>query len=1102
MTSGIESEALRWRREYARARLLEAGAGLLWTGGSLFLGAFMADAVFLLPLALRWAMLASIGVCILWETYRWGWEPLFQLTSVTVLRAAASQRLSDARSAAGAADLRHYLVSAWELSRMGAGPRTSAALARAHIEETDRLLAGYPKISLSRPELSAGLRKRLAGLGLLWLLCGPWLHRNSPGWSRILLPWRDVSLEQLFEISPGNARVVWGGPATISARPRFGGRNRNSAGDGPGIAQEDVRLWLRTPDSAWTPADWDAGPAGERSYRVEELVRAIEYRLVRADARSRVYRLVPVPFPRLSDARARIHLPGRLKPEDALSDFPLGTEGVSALRGSWVVVHGRPSVPLSAAALSVSYAAASREEVVLPLRKTPSGDYEAGFALAQDGAFQLNLRSTEGISDPRPVAYPLRALEDNSPTVELLSPAFEVEASPQETLTLFYAAKDDMGLASVDLEYGPPGEAVGTLPIRAWGKGASSGTNAGARFPVEDAGEYRWDLSGLAIGQRVEFRLKVADRHAFKPQIGFSGRGAVRIADFEGAHAGVERQWAQVEAQLRELVKSEANYREMESGLERQWKDASQQFGEFSQALSKDPYANPAFVQQAQDAARRLENARSRVLPKALALGRERKWREADQAHSGLEETARGVERLLDESRELQALQDLWSNADKMDRSARDIASALSELGEGGRGPSPRESQDLERALKRLQKEMEELARRLDSSRKEGAPAAAQERRVYVAPIRSAQLMADRLMSALRAGDFSSAARLAERLAEELGKVRRAIADAAEDAAREAGLRGERSLSSRMERAMERWQDTVAQQERSLQAARDFQDAMASARIEAQKKFLEGLAARQKAVLEKTRGSGASVSLETVAAMRSALKEFEERKIDRAPQHLELAVRGLKEAIRSNPRRESRLRALSQEEQDILDELGRGGPRPAMTPEALRGASEAMDSQSQSRRKTLDLERDLRSLESEGGETVSELAHSAGSALLEQASAIEALERRDAPLAIGKEEKALELLERGEQGMSELLKRRRQLEAGGLEPFGGSSPGSARPAGASGGSGARTGRVELPAADEYQPPREIRRDVEKSMREKRPKAYERIITDYLKRISQ
>ena len=50
--------------------------------------------------------------------------------------------------------------------------------------------------------------------------------------------------------------------------------------------------------------------------------------------------------------------------------------------------------------------------------------------------------------------------------------------------------------------------------------------------------------------------------------------------------------------------------------------------------------------------------------------------------------------------------------------------------------------------------------------------------------------------------------------------------------------------------------------------------------------------------------------------------------------------------------------------------------------------------------------------------------------------------------------------------------------------------------------GARVESVPLPKVKDYLPPKELREELERSLREKRPASYDEVIKEYFKRISQ
>ena len=63
-------------------------------------------------------------------------------------------------------------------------------------------------------------------------------------------------------------------------------------------------------------------------------------------------------------------------------------------------------------------------------------------------------------------------------------------------------------------------------------------------------------------------------------------------------------------------------------------------------------------------------------------------------------------------------------------------------------------------------------------------------------------------------------------------------------------------------------------------------------------------------------------------------------------------------------------------------------------------------------------------------------------------------------------------------------------------------PGSVVRGAPRGARGGATGRVRLPSADEYRPPRELREELERSLREPRPAAQDSAIKEYFRRLTR
>lgn len=269
--------------------------------------------------------------------------------------------------------------------------------------------------------------------------------------------------------------------------------------------------------------------------------------------------------------------------------------------------------------------------------------------------------------------------------------------------------------------------------------------------------------------------------------------------------------------------------------------------------------------------------------------------------------------------------------------------------------------------------------------------------------------------------------------------------------------------------------------------------------LDEQKRLLRDLAERQRAAIDRALKLGQAVPADLEVSMRAVLSEFLREEIQKAPQFLQQIILRFKllAAMSKGPEKPL-LTGLEREETAILEALQKGVPPPPMSSSQAGEADSAQRSQAAVREQTSQVERRLRDLADRTSTIPPKTAGALSEAQQEQSQAERSLAGRDSSKASNHEEKALELMDRGLKEMSTALERQKQLEQQMQDPF--SSP-------RAGGrmrrqAGANTGFVPLPSSEEYQPTPEIRKELRKSVQEPRPKAFDRTIKDYFKRISE
>jgi hypothetical protein len=1055
-----------WRRQRA---LVESslGAGRLFFGTLVVLTvSFWLDGFFLLPQAVRFGWWLAGGAGILVGAYLFLWLPWRRNRWSVVLDEVAR----------AVPELRAHLLPAWEL-RESASPHTSKQLAEAHLQATEKLLEVLPPGKpVFRRVWSRRLRSLAAG-AVVCLLTWPWVGKES--WERVLRPWRDIPLEHYVAIRPGDSVWSLGQPATISVQSL-------AVAGGPRHAAE-TRLWLKTSGN-WRPIGWERQTEDAAAFVVASVAEPLQYRLTWRSLESGIYRLDPRPVPQLESLQAKL--------SGETAAVPLsGADPLAARQGTWVVVSGRPNQPLARVFLKASFLPAPTA-----LKCSADGGCEVGFFAQQDGSFQFDLEATDGRKDPAPVTYALKAVPDEPPTVELLSPLQPVQASPASVLPLAYSAKDDSGLTRATLLVRVPGRPETELPLQRFGRNP----------PKTFVGDYSWDLSGLPVGAKVAFRVKVFD-DAVPSQSGVSEPGLVEIVDFEAGHRAAEQRWLKTEELLGRLADREERLRDRYAagdaagakqelpGLPEAWKEAATSMDELSQAMNEDALANPGLSEEFSGLASDLRRTQSEDVPAALDADRRQDASGARSRHGHLAEAARRAQSQLKKGHSLQGLQDFYMQAGRLSQDGEQLASALDAMsGEKG-GQFPSEAlKRIQDTLKRIQDRMAELQKAIEALPAPAAGSAeAKTRRSYSMPLLSAQTSADALQAALRSGDMAMAAQIAQELARQLSQIETALTAAAASGAGAAPR-----SSAQLDRLQAQWSEVAEQQGHLLEASQGMEERRRDRFLAGQKDFLAKLAAEESVLVSSAAAWGADFPAGALPAMQTLRDEFTAGRADRALERVGIVSATLRDSAQrpsQRPDRPEAMRWFAATQEDIGRKLSQF---PTTPPAEGPGSETAAASQRQSevRGKTGKLQKDLQALQDEYGVAPMGAMEGLEGAQSEQHSAESSLDQGDTAGALGHQGKALEMLEQGRQSLERSAAAQKSIEMQMDEGF--SRPASGVRSGPGGKMGARLEFVPMPTAKDYQPPKEIREELEHSLRERRPAAYDGIIKDYFKRISQ
>ncbi|MBX5484631.1 MAG: DUF4175 family protein [Myxococcaceae bacterium] len=268
---------------------------------------------------------------------------------------------------------------------------------------------------------------------------------------------------------------------------------------------------------------------------------------------------------------------------------------ISAPAGTEVQLRTRADRPVRRAEIVVN-------GVALPLQVENERDLLGSFTVEAPGSYHFRFLNAFGRESDRGPDLPINVEADTAPKVSLLLPGEDVEVDPGEKLTLRYEATDDYGLTGLELVFRTPG-----------------GKEQRVKLPREDGRATRetwsWDLGGMKLkpGDRITYFVEATDNDAIAgPKRGVSRTQVVRIYSAEEhlreARQQVEQMWERLITQLGDRLEGgEAE------GLGRDQVTQNARVDEAGMQLVQDLRALGATLSEARDPPTELINALATV---------------------------------------------------------------------------------------------------------------------------------------------------------------------------------------------------------------------------------------------------------------------------------------------------------------------------------------------------------------------------------------------------------------------------------------------------------------------------------------------------------
>lgn len=596
--------ALRAKVDRARSywRALLAAEGGFWTLGALlaaFLLCFHLDRVLALSIQGRiiaWALLGVLfSAGVIWLVLRPVLKPLSPEQVATMVERQYPH-------------LRERLLSAIEFS--GAEPSklqgVSPTLLRDLQQEAEREAGplDFRRAFGLRGMGRAGLVLSIVGVLLaLHVLFAP----NAFGrfLERMALMHKPVWRDTMPQVDPPATKILKGTDLIVGV-------------DIEGKPVKTANLQFQFGDGRWSKVQLKADAEGNFQHKFTAVTEDVTYRATAGDGISDYGKAVVVDPATIVGAKVTLNYPAYM--DRPAQTFPADSGGVAAPVGTKVVLELKANKPLDVATVTLPGQKPTQWPVAENL-------VTGTLTVKANGQYAVRLKDKDGFLAPETQSFPIKAIPDQVPEVQLLDPTGDLDVVADARVPLSIVAKDDNGINEVRVPYQVDSRPAKTLPA---GRGDDRKTKV---LELENT----WSLASLNLkpGDTIRYRIEATDYDNISgPHVGKTSDFQIRIIDPGEAVRRYEESRTEVLRQMAELIKEQKAAR---AEVERQ-RNAAQPNAE---AIAAAEERQRSLAATAQDLSRRVGELRRSAATNNLTDASEQQAQKAVQ--DGLQQLSQGA---------------------------------------------------------------------------------------------------------------------------------------------------------------------------------------------------------------------------------------------------------------------------------------------------------------------------------------------------------------------------------------------------------------------------------------------------------------------------
>jgi len=253
-----------------------------------------------------------------------------------------------------------------------------------------------------------------------------------------------------FAVTPGDADVERGGTLRVQAVPNHI--------TGP------LEVRFRSSGGEWRalPLEEDAAKPGAFAQALRDITDDLEYRVAMREHQSPVFKIAVYDPATVKELRLRYKFPAYTGMQERTVS---GMDGsIEAVEGTTVDVTLVASGPLRSGTLALDNGQS------IPM-KAAGSEATGTLAVSADGDYGIRATDTHNNALSFPARFPIRALKDEPPRLELVYPTMDEQVHPLEEAVFSAKAEDTVGLKEVRLHtfFNSEKEEIQRLPCTATG---------------------------------------------------------------------------------------------------------------------------------------------------------------------------------------------------------------------------------------------------------------------------------------------------------------------------------------------------------------------------------------------------------------------------------------------------------------------------------------------------------------------------------------------------------------------------------------------------------------------------------------------------------